>query len=207
MHLWSFGRLHRSCHPWCHPEWTLWTDIRREVLGTQDILEKPLNDIIALMGSKEIARNVLTSSSLAAISSSQKQEKFLPNTVTIPSQADWAKEAICPGCHNAFKVYTKGPEVGTRDPTKHVAIATGPIAATITHFLCLTHNQCWESPQRWLSSTHHYSCFMPMPPARSSTTTSPPPRAAIPLQVWEKRQNEGALARTCIFQQKSAMRK
>jgi hypothetical protein len=42
-------------------------DIRREVLGTKDILLTPVNDVISLVEGKEMARNALPTSSLSAI--------------------------------------------------------------------------------------------------------------------------------------------
>jgi len=79
------------------------TDIRREVLGIAGILAKPINEVIALVETKEMARNALPSPSLSAFSSFQKQKKSPPSPVSTPSQADRAKEVTCPGCHNAFK--------------------------------------------------------------------------------------------------------
>lgn len=84
------------------------TDIRREVLGIAGILAKPINEVIALVETKEMASNTLRSPSLSAVSSFQKQKKLPPNPVSTPSQADRAKEVTCPGCHNAFKVFTEG---------------------------------------------------------------------------------------------------
>ena len=84
------------------------TDITREVLGIAGILEKPINEVIALVETKEMARNALPSPSLSAVSSFAKQRKSPPNPVLTLSQADRAKEATCPGCHIAFKVFTEG---------------------------------------------------------------------------------------------------
>ena len=84
------------------------TDIKREALGIAGILEKPINEVIALVETKEMARNALPSPSLSTVSSFQQQKKSPPNPVSIPSQADRAKEARCPGCHNAFKIFTEG---------------------------------------------------------------------------------------------------
>ena len=46
-------------------------DIRREVLGTKNILKTSVNDVIALVENKEMARNALPSSNLSAVSSFQ----------------------------------------------------------------------------------------------------------------------------------------
>lgn len=78
------------------------------MLGIAGILETPINEIIALVESKEMARNALPSPSLPAVSSFVKQRKSPPNPVPTLSQADRAKEAACPGCHIAFKVFTEG---------------------------------------------------------------------------------------------------
>lgn len=50
-------------------------DIRRETLGTTDILNKPVNDMIALVENKEMARNALPSSALSAMSSFQRLKR------------------------------------------------------------------------------------------------------------------------------------
>ena len=82
------------------------TDIRREVLGTKDVLTKPMNDIVALVEGKEMARNALSSSTLSAVSTFQNQRNTAP--VTAPPQAERNKEAICPDCETTFKIFTEG---------------------------------------------------------------------------------------------------
>ena len=82
------------------------SDIRREVLGTKDILTKPINDIVALVEGKEMARNALPSSTLSAVSTFQNQRKTAP--VKAPPQAERNKEAICPDCKTTFKIFTEG---------------------------------------------------------------------------------------------------
>ncbi|CAB4035906.1 Hypothetical predicted protein [Paramuricea clavata] len=83
-------------------------DIRREILGTPDILKKPVNDVIALVENKEMARNALPSSTLSAVSSFQRQKNPTTTTATTPSQVDQTKEATCPDCKHTFKVFTEG---------------------------------------------------------------------------------------------------
>ena len=92
------------------------TDIEREVLGIAGILEKPINEVIALVETKEMACNALPSPSLSAVSSFEKQRKSPPNPVPTPSQVDWAKEVTCPGCHIAFKVFTEGARGWKKTP-------------------------------------------------------------------------------------------
>ena len=84
------------------------SDIRREVLGIAGILEKPVNEVIASVETKEMARNALPSPSLSAVSSFVKQQTSPPTHTPTPSQADRAKEATCPGCHITFKIFTEG---------------------------------------------------------------------------------------------------
>jgi hypothetical protein len=95
-------------------------DIRREVLGTADILGKPINDVIAVVESKEMARNALPSSAVSAISSFRRQQSTTssfapPNdmpfrlpTSTAPPQADRVKQAACPDCRKQFNLFSKG---------------------------------------------------------------------------------------------------
>ena len=70
MHRWSFGRLHRPCHPWCHPKWTLWHGHQE---GSACRTGHPW----------ETVKRYYPSSSLFTVSSFQKKKEFLPNTVTI----------------------------------------------------------------------------------------------------------------------------
>ncbi|XP_068678617.1 uncharacterized protein [Montipora foliosa] len=50
-------------------------DIRLEVLGTKTVLQTPVNDVIALVENKEMARNALPSSTLSAVSSFKRQQE------------------------------------------------------------------------------------------------------------------------------------
>ena len=85
------------------------TDIRREILGTKDILTKPINDIVALIEGKEMARNALPSSTLSAVATFHTAPvTFHTAPVTAPPQADRNKEAICPDCKTTFKIFTEG---------------------------------------------------------------------------------------------------
>lgn len=49
-------------------------DIRREVLGTKDVLKTPVNEVMALLENKEMARSALPSSTLSAVSSFKRQQ-------------------------------------------------------------------------------------------------------------------------------------
>ncbi|XP_048578380.1 uncharacterized protein LOC125560619 [Nematostella vectensis] len=84
-------------------------DIRREVLGTKNILKTPVNDVIALVEGKEMARNALPSSSLSAILPFRRQQKPpSDNPPAAPSQPDRARQAACPDCRALFHVFSEG---------------------------------------------------------------------------------------------------
>ena len=71
-------------------------DIRREVLGTAEILKKPVNDVIALVENKEMA---YSASSLSNLSDNQS---------TTPSQSAKTTQAPCPHCKTLFNIFTEG---------------------------------------------------------------------------------------------------
>ena len=87
-------------------------DIRREVLGTSGILKKAVNDVIALVENKEMARNALPSSTMSAVSSFQRRNETLaaPTTTTTttatPPQTDKGKRAPCPDCKQPFNLFS-----------------------------------------------------------------------------------------------------
>ena len=86
-------------------------DIRREVLGTAEILKKPVNDVIALVENKEMARSASSSSNLSAMSSFQQQQRTVTdNQNTTPSQSAKTTQAPCPHCKTLFNIFS----VGTR---------------------------------------------------------------------------------------------
>ncbi|KAK2547281.1 hypothetical protein P5673_032838 [Acropora cervicornis] len=69
----------------------------------------PVNDVIALVENKEMARNALPSSTLSAVSSFKRQQvppKEPPSAT--PSRADQAKQAACPDCQRLFRIFTEG---------------------------------------------------------------------------------------------------
>ena len=80
------------------------TDIRREVLGTTDIITTVINDIIALVESKEIARNAISSTSVVNVTGIKRQETHLPRRRTLKKE-----QAPCPFCKKLFNLYCEGP--------------------------------------------------------------------------------------------------
>ena len=83
------------------------TDIRREMLGLPGILDKPVNEIISLVESKEMARNALPSSapSSAAGISSFKHNKKAPERISTPQKNHTIQ---CPDCKKPFVPFSEG---------------------------------------------------------------------------------------------------
>lgn len=85
------------------------TDIRREILGMVDILDTPINNIIALVESKEMARNALPPSTVTEAASSLygrhkgKSQEHPGKLDTLPS-----RPIPCPDCGNPFSQHTEG---------------------------------------------------------------------------------------------------
>ena len=95
------------------------SNIRRDVLGTRDILNSPVNELISIVESKETAQNATSSpSNLSAVSMFRKQ-KALNNTMTTgPSEADKSKTASCPECKVTYHTYTEGARGWNTKPHK-----------------------------------------------------------------------------------------
>ena len=75
-------------------------DMRRHVLGTRDIVETPVNDVVALVEGKEMARNALPSASQSAVSTLRRQQKAM-TVQPIPPQVDRSKHGQCPDCQKS----------------------------------------------------------------------------------------------------------
>ena len=129
-------------------------DIRREVLGTQNVLQTPVNDVIALVENKRMAGNALPSSTRSAVSSFKRQQEAPkePPSAT-PSRADQAKQAACPHCKNLFKIFTEGTRGWNTKP----------------HTVCLN---CSTVRRRRKRPQHTPPA--PRPPARLSSQTRYP---------------------------------
>ncbi|XP_077359925.1 uncharacterized protein LOC144005545 [Festucalex cinctus] len=84
------------------------SDIRRATLGISDVLRKPVNDVIALVESREMARDASPSPTLSAMSSFRSQKRD-PRMDAAPPPADRTRQATCPDCKSLFRVFTEGP--------------------------------------------------------------------------------------------------
>ena len=101
-------------------------DIRREVLGSQDIQAKEVNDVVAFVENKEMARNALPNpSTLSAVStfkrnmSAPKPQVPAPRTQTAaqpPPPANKNQTAPCPDCNNLYCLWTENSFGWNRKP-------------------------------------------------------------------------------------------
>jgi hypothetical protein len=96
------------------------SDIRLDILGTADILQRNINDLTGIVESKEMARNAIPSSNLTAVSSFRQQKAQGPDNARNhrPSQSNQSKQAICPDCKVSFNVYTEGARGWNSKPHK-----------------------------------------------------------------------------------------
>ena len=125
-------------------------DIRHEVLGTKNVLQTPVNDIIGLVENKEMAHNALPSSTLSAVSSFKRQQEppKEPPSAT-PSRADQAKQAAWPDCKNLFKIFTEGTRGWNTKP----------------HTVCIN---CYRVHRRRKRPQHTPTAYAPSPHAHQS---------------------------------------
>lgn len=80
-----------------------------EVLGTKNIVKTLVNNVMALVENKEMARSALPLSTLFAVSLFKSQhdpQKELP--LGTLSGADQTKQAMCPHCKRLFKNFMEG---------------------------------------------------------------------------------------------------
>ena len=85
-------------------------DIRREVIGDRTIHAMAVNDVIALVETKEMARNALPPS-MSAVSTLRRQRSAPgPQAATpTPSVVDRTRQVNCPDCNKRYCVFTEGP--------------------------------------------------------------------------------------------------
>ena len=80
-------------------------DIRREILGIDSVLDKSLTDVITLVESRDMARNVLpTPSSLDAMSAFKKSKNSLHSRYPVQEHP---QTAGCPYCNEKYRLFTE----------------------------------------------------------------------------------------------------
>ena len=116
-------------------------DIRREALSTIGIQEKPVNDVIAFVESREMARNAVPLAALSAVSTFKRESKTKQQLspasdatdINEPSTTDKHKTGNCPECSNSFKLFSLNSRGWNKRP----------------HKLC---KECWHTKNRKRSS-------------------------------------------------------
>lgn len=83
-------------------------DIRREMYGVDKILEQSINEVIATVEKKEMARDAHSPASTSAISSLKQQQKKRHQNIAGQDQDDRRKQAPCPQCKNTYALYREG---------------------------------------------------------------------------------------------------
>ena len=84
-------------------------DIRRDVLGSDSVLSKSVNDVIALVENKEMARNALPNASLSAVSSFRRQTRTAPGpSGPDPRPSDRTQRSPCPECGQLYDLFSEG---------------------------------------------------------------------------------------------------
>ena len=78
---------------------------------------KSVNDVIALVESKEMARNALPSSMSAVSLSTFRRQCSAPGPSSSSQSQDLEKKALCPNCQRRYNLFTEGPVVGTQSVT------------------------------------------------------------------------------------------
>ena len=91
-------------------------DIRRDLLGTADILTSPINTVIALVETKEIARNAVPSTDIASVSTFKRSirataqgSSLAPAYNLPPTFTNHSTQPHCPRCNQLFSLYKEGP--------------------------------------------------------------------------------------------------
>ncbi|KAK3779410.1 hypothetical protein RRG08_015811 [Elysia crispata] len=80
-------------------------DIRREALSTHDIQNKSVNDVIAFVEGREMARNATPTTSMSALSAFKKRQAHENDTPKKLSPPDTNKQVPCPDCGKKFDIY------------------------------------------------------------------------------------------------------
>ena len=95
-------------------------DIQREVLGMENIIASPLNDVIGLIESKEIARNAVPALDVSTMSAYKRYQRQaqpkLPNTTMPVSPQPTTPSSLCPHCGRKFFAYRQSRRGWNKKP-------------------------------------------------------------------------------------------
>ena len=97
-------------------------DIRREALSSENIHHRPINEIIAFVEAREIARNASPSIGVSSVSEYRRSRgKPAGQRSLSPSPSDKAKTMPCPDCGSAFHLFTHKPRGWNKKPHERCA--------------------------------------------------------------------------------------
>jgi hypothetical protein len=82
------------------------SDIRREVLSIDGIIGKPINDVIAIVESREMARDSLSPSisTSAVLSFKKESHNVMP---VVPAHVYRTQRAACPHCRKSYSLFSE----------------------------------------------------------------------------------------------------
>ena len=107
-------------------------EIRREILGSADLLTRAVNEIVALVESKEMARNAVPPTEVISVSAVQRlhdaDHRARRNATPCREShnlPDRSKQSSCPLCQLLFQLYKKGLVVGIPNLVPCVLNGTG----------------------------------------------------------------------------------
>ena len=137
-------------------------EIRREILGGADILTRAVNEIVALVESKEMARNAVPPTEVTSVSAVRRlhdaDHRACRNATPCREShnlPDRSKQSRCPLCQQLFQLYKKGPRGWNTKP----------------YTLCI---ECYRSQKRRRRQlTHKVGHSPPEPGLQTLEVTSP----------------------------------
>ena len=137
-------------------------EIRREILGGADILTRAVNEIVALVESKEMARNAVPPTEVTSVSAVRRlhdaDHRACRNATPCREShnlPDRSKQSRCPLCQQLFQLYKKGPRGWNTKP----------------YTLCI---ECYRSQKRRRRQlTHKVGPSPPEPGLQTLEVTSP----------------------------------
>ena len=137
-------------------------EIRREILGGADILTRAVNEIVALVESKEMARNAVPPTEVTSVSAVRRlhdaDHRACRNATSCREShnlPDRSKQSRCPLCQHLFQLYKKGPRGWNTKP----------------YTLCI---ECYRSQKRRRRQlTHKVGPSPPEPGLQTLEVTSP----------------------------------
>ena len=140
-------------------------DIRREILETTEILTTAVNNVIALVDSKEMARNAIPTPDVSAASAFRLLKatiicKNCRSSSRNSSAANPSKLSPCPICEKQFHLHTEGPRGWNTKPNCRLYYVAAPSLAISRH-----PHQLPSQTSGLLENTGHFG---------AATKTAPP---------------------------------